>query len=227
MDTHDQNTVITFCKYPVDGNVKTRIAKTMGNEFAVRIYKLFAERTFEGLLKTDEVTSYIFYSEKEDREKIKKWAGPEFLLEIQEGNDLGEKMYNAFKKVIDRGSSKTIIIGTDIPDMSSDIIKKALLALNNSDVVIGPGNDGVYYLLGMKKLHKNLFTDIEWNSNSVLQATLEKISALNLSYSMLPELIDIDTDEDLREWLAKDSTNGKNNSTKATIRTFLLDHIEM
>lgn len=227
MDTHDQNTVITFCKYPVDGNVKTRIAKTMGNEFAVRIYKLFAERTFEGLLKTDEVTSYIFYSEKEDREKIKKWAGPEFLLEIQEGNDLGEKMYNAFKKVIDRGSSKTIIIGTDIPDMSSDIIKKALLALNNSDVVIGPGNDGGYYLLGMKKLHKNLFTDIEWNSNSVLQATLEKISALNLSYSMLPELIDIDTDEDLREWLAKDSTNGKNNSTKATIRTFLLDHIEM
>ena len=223
---NDQNNVITFCKYPLEGKVKTRIAKTIGNEFAVKLYKLFAEHTFQELLKTESIFPYLFFADNNDREKIKKWAGAEFLLEPQEGDDLGERMYNAFKKVIDRGSTKTIIIGTDIPDMSSDIIRKALQALNNSDVVIGPANDGGYYLLGMKNLYKNLFSGIEWGSNSVLRMTLEKINALNLSYSILPELIDVDTEDDLKKWFAKYS-EGNNYSLKSTIRSLLLTHVEM
>ena len=223
---NDQNNVITFCKYPLEGKVKTRIAKTIGNEFAVKLYKLFAEHTFQELLKTESIFPYLFFADNNDREKIKKWAGAEFLLEPQEGDDLGERMYNAFKKVIDRGSTKTIIIGTDIPDMYSDIIRKALQALNNSDVVIGPANDGGYYLLGMKNLYKNLFSGIEWGSNSVLRMTLEKINALNLSYSILPELIDVDTEDDLKKWLAKYS-EGNNYSLKSTIRSLLLTHVEM
>ena len=223
---NDQNNIITFCKYPVEGKVKTRIAKTIGNEFAVKLYKLFAEHTFQELLKTSSIFPYLFFADNHDREKIKRWAGAEFSLEPQEGNDLGERMYNAFKKVIDRGSNKTIIIGTDIPDMSSDIIRKALQALNNSDVVIGPSNDGGYYLLGMKKLYKSLFTGIEWSSDSVLSVTLEKINALNLSYSILPELVDVDTEDDLKKWLTKYSDEN-DYSLKATIRSLLLTHVEM
>jgi uncharacterized protein len=221
----DQNTVITFCKYPVEGKVKTRIAKTIGNEFAVKIYKIFAEHTFRELLKTNTIVPYLFFTEKNDREKIQKWTGSKFLLELQEGNDLGDRMYNACKKVIDKGSKKTVIIGTDIPDISSEIIRKAVKALDNSDVVIGPSNDGGYYLLGMKKLHRALFSGIEWSSESVLSLTVEKLNILNLSYSMLPELIDVDTEDDLKVWLDKDSAK-ENNILESIIRSVLLDHIE-
>ena len=204
MNIDKRNTVITFCKYPVEGKVKTRIAKTIGNEFAVKLYKMFAEHTFGVLSKTDSIAPYIFFTEKDDRGKIEKWTRAEFPLELQSGNDLGERMYNAFNKAIERGSVNTIIIGTDIPDISSVIIKRALKALENSDVVIGPSNDGGYYLLGMKKLYKDLFIGIEWSRNSVLRNTIEKLNNLNLSYSMLPELIDIDTEEDLKMWLTDD-----------------------
>ncbi|MGA8262806.1 MAG: TIGR04282 family arsenosugar biosynthesis glycosyltransferase [Ignavibacteriaceae bacterium] len=223
---NDENNVITFCKYPVEGKVKTRIAKTMGNEFAVKLYTMFAEHTFRELLKTDSVFPYLFFYGDDERKKIKEWAGSEFLFEPQEGNELGDKMYNAFKKVIDRGSTKTIIIGTDIPDMSSDIIRKAMQTLDNSDVVIGPSNDGGYYLLGMKKLYRSLFTGIEWSSNSVLRVTLEKVNALNLSYSILPEFIDIDTENDIKKWLSKYSDEN-NYSLKAAVRSLLLTHLEM
>lgn len=202
----DHDTVITFCKYPTETKVKTRIAETLGNKFAASIYKIFAEHTFRELLKTETVVPYLFFTEKNDKEKIEKWAGNKFILELQEGNDLGNRMYNAFKKVINKGSKKTVVIGTDIPDMSSNIIRNAMYALDNSDVVIGPSNDGGYYLLGMKKLYKNLFSGIEWSSESVLSLTLEKLNTLNLNYSMLPEFIDIDTEQDLKMWLAEGPT---------------------
>jgi uncharacterized protein len=215
---NEQNNVIIFCKYPVEGNVKTRIANTIGNEIAVNLYKLLSEYIFQELLKTEDVFQYLFYDNYADRDKIKNWAGGEFSFELQEGNDLGDKMYNAFKKVIDRGSTKTIIVGTDVPDISSDIIQKAFLALNNSDVVIGPARDGGYYLLGIKKLYRSFFTGIEWSKDTVLKKTLEKINSLDLSYSMLPELIDIDTEEDLKNWLANDTENA-NNLLKNEIKT--------
>ena len=130
-------------------------------------------------------------------------------------------MYNAFKKAIEKGSENTIIIGTDIPDISSEIIKRALKALENTDVVIGPSNDGGYYLLGMKKLYKDLFIGIEWSRDSVLHNTIERLNNLNLSYSMLPELIDIDTEEDLKMWLA-DNTGTKTTQLKAKVESLYL-----
>ena len=214
-----------FCKYPGEGNVKTRIAKTIGNEFAVNLYKILAEHIFQELLKTENVFPYLFYDNNLNRDKIKKWAGAEFSFELQEGNDLGEKMYHAFKKVIDRGSAKTIIVGTDIPDISSEVIQKAIGALNNSDVVIGPANDGGYYLLGMKKLYRSFFTGIEWSKHTVLKKTLEKINSLNLSYSMLPELIDIDSEEDLKNWFANYSENA-NSSLKNEIKTIYTNRLQ-
>ena len=116
-------------------------------------------------------------------------------------------MKNAFEKVFSAGSQKVIIVGTDIPDLSKEVIIKAFELLDSNDVVIGPAKDGGYYLLGMKKMHTKLFDKIEYSTSSVLSETLLKIKELNLTYHLLPELRDIDTEEDLLNWLNHDYSN--------------------
>jgi glycosyltransferase A (GT-A) superfamily protein (DUF2064 family) len=89
-----------------------------------------------------------------------------------------------------------------VPDLSAEIIKKAFYSLNESDVVIGPCYDGGYYLIGMKKLHEELFHDISWGTEQVFQQTLLAVKENGLTVQQLPLLIDIDTEEDLRRWIA-------------------------
>ncbi len=228
LKTQCKKAVIVFSKYPEEGKVKTRIANTLGNEFALTFHKECTEHTLIEVLKINsaEVFFYLFFTENKDREKIKSWTDSKFLLELQEGIDLGEKMLNAFKKVISSGSEKTIIIGTDIPDISADILNQAFNALDESDIVIGPSSDGGYYLIGMKKLYIELFSNINWSTNSVLTQTLKIIDDLKLSYFTLTELIDIDTEEALITWFERNS-NGKDDSLKKRINSFYVNHIQM
>ncbi len=233
MKHFSRNAVIVFSKYPEEGQVKTRIARTLGHTFAASFYKICAEHTFSEVLniKSKKTAAYLFYSEKSDKEKFKSWTNSRFLLNHQEGNDLGQKMFNAFKKVFENGSDKAIIIGTDIPDITSQILDDAILALDESDVTIGPASDGGYYLLGMKNLHpvpgglvpggEELFTNIEWSTGIVFKKTIEKIKTLGLSFQVLPELSDVDTEEDLKFWLEKESP-GKINPVKSGIEPFYL-----
>lgn len=109
-------------------------------------------------------------------------------------------MLNAFDSSFSYESRKVIIIGTDAPDISSEILQSSIDALDTSDIVIGPALDGGYYLLGMKQLHGHLFKDIEWSTGSVLQKTIEKAQAHHLTVQLLPSLTDIDTIEDLTGW---------------------------
>ncbi len=108
-------------------------------------------------------------------------------------------MFGAFQYVLN-SQSKAIIIGSDCPDISSQIIEEAFIRLDKHDCVIGPSEDGGYYLLGMKKLHSALFEDIEWSSSKVMEQTIRKIESLQLSYTQLPKLNDIDTIDDLRQF---------------------------
>jgi glycosyltransferase A (GT-A) superfamily protein (DUF2064 family) len=110
-------------------------------------------------------------------------------------------MYNAFNTVFTKGYKKVIIIGTDAPDISMNIIQNAISVLDNYSAVIGPSSDGGYYLLGFKSKLIDLFSGIEWSTNSVLDNTIEKLNNLKVKYFMLDELTDIDTLEDLQYWL--------------------------
>jgi len=195
--------IIIFTKFPVEGKVKTRLAKNMGNKFAVSLYKVCAEHTFKELVKVKETGSelFLFCSEENEIEQVMKWVGKDFNYNSQQGNDLGLKMYNAFDTVFKRGYKKVIIIGTDTPDVSMNIVQSAISVLDNYNVVIGPANDGGYYLLGFKLKLIDLFSGIEWSSSSVFDDTIEKLKNSKINYFMLDELIDIDTLEDLQNWL--------------------------
>jgi len=195
--------IIVFTRFPVEGKVKTRLAKNMGNKFTVSFYKTCAEHTFSELLKVKKynVDIYLFCSEENEMTEVINWTKNKFSYHFQQGDNLGLRMLNAFKFVFEKGYKKVIIIGTDAPDISMNLVQSAISVLGNYTVVIGPANDGGYYLLGFRSKLIDLFSGIEWSTDSVLDNTVEKLNRSKTNYFMLNELTDIDTLEDLQNWL--------------------------
>ena len=201
------DSIIVFVRYPTNGKVKTRLAETTSSEFALKFYKLCAENLVRNIKKIPYVNRFIFYSNKSNEKQTMHWLGNKLFFAFQEGEDLGTRMKNAFEKVFSGGSQKVIIVGTDIPDQSKKIIIDAFNLLDKNDIVIGPSKDGGYYLLGMKKMYRQIFEGIEYSTPDVLSETILKIKELKLVYHLLPELMDIDTEENLVLWLNDDNRN--------------------
>lgn len=190
-----KQTLIIFTKNAIYGKVKTRLAATVGNDKALLIYQQLLQYT---AAITDElsVEKIVFYSTNlEDKDSFKNEV---YKKQVQEGNDLGERMHHAFEYAFKQGSSEVIIIGSDCFEITAACIINAFDQLQNNAVVIGPATDGGYYLLGMKQLHSRLFEQINWSTNQVLATTIAICQANNLSFYLLPELSDIDTKEDLK-----------------------------
>lgn len=219
LDKTKTNSVIVFVRSPKAGEVKTRLAKTTSDKFALGFYNACAENIISKIKKIQYLNRFIFYSNKNDKDDVIKWLGSKFFFSAQEGNDLGSRMKNAFEKVFSTGAEKVIIIGSDIPDLSAEIINKAFAYLDGSDVVIGPSKDGGFYLLGMKKMHEELFEGIEYSTAKVFSETLSGIKELQLSCKLLPELHDIDTEEDLIRWLSESTENNIKKEIKLAYET--------
>ena len=189
--------VIVFVKNPELGKVKTRLAATVGDKEALSIYHKLLEYTRGVLLDLEETQRFVFYSSFIDDGD--DWSNANFHKYIQEGLDLGQRMSTAFKLIFEK-CDKVVIIGSDCTQLKSSHINSAFDFLESKDMVIGPSHDGGYYLLGLNKHNPFLFQNIEWSSASVLKETLDKADHLNLQYTMLEELSDIDNEEDWRRY---------------------------
>ena len=120
-----------------------------------------------------------------------------FSQTTQKGEDLGERMLNAFKNGFEAGYKKIVLIGSDLPEINPDYIKKGIETLDNNEVVFGPAEDGGYYLVGMSNLIEDIFLNKPWSQPSLLKGTLQELHNLNISVGILGTLNDIDTYEDL------------------------------
>lgn len=189
--------LLIFTKNPEAGKVKTRLAATIGNEEALSVYK---ELVLHAISATEHlpVDKFIFYSNHVEQEDV--WNNKYYYKEVQHGNDLGERMENAFDAIFQKRYDKVVIIGTDCPDLNAGLIMDAFEYLHLNDVVIGPAEDGGYYLLGIKKPQPELFEKIKWSTATVLHDTIRKCISLQLSYFLLPVLSDIDEEKDLQEF---------------------------
>jgi rSAM/selenodomain-associated transferase 1 len=119
----------------------------------------------------------------------------------QSGHDLGARMADAFARAFARGARRVAIVGTDVPGVSRATVREALSALEVADVVMGPADDGGYYLIGLRAPWPGLFAGIEWSTPSVREQTLARAAAAGLSVRELARLRDVDTLEDVRaEW---------------------------
>jgi len=199
----EKNALIIFARYPVLGKVKTRLASSFGKEFALGFYKVCSRHLFAEIVRNqnDFFTPFLFCSEKDELKEIIDWAGSGSEYCYQEGSDLGERMSNAFNKVFTLGAKKAVIIGTDVPDISKNLIASSFMLLDEKDFVIGPSTDGGYYLLGMKNLNYDLFSGINWSTETVLNQTINRITENNFSFAKLEQLHDIDDERLLKFWM--------------------------
>jgi len=188
------NHLIIFVKNPELGKVKTRLAKTIGDEKALHIYKLLLEQTFQITLPVL-AEKKVYYSEF--IQNIDQFNDLIYEKHIQVGEGLGDKMYHAFKHSFGEWAHKVIIIGSDCFELNSGIIEEAFKALEENDYVLGPAKDGGYYLLGMKALNRAVFENKEWSTENVFLDTLLDIKNQKKSHYLLPTLSDVDREEDL------------------------------
>ena len=197
--------LIIFAKLPRPGEVKTRLGHGLGMHEASAVYERLAQQTFSlgDQLLSQGLRVYLFYDPRATEQEMRSWIGHPFEFAQQVGETLGERMRAAFEKTFADGSGRTVIVGTDIPDLTVDVIVRAFNLLSAHNVVLGPSSDGGYYLLGMTRLVNELFEGLAWSTSAVYQETLDRIAALDLSHAVLGELADIDTEEDYKRYLER------------------------
>ena len=193
MSKNDTDLLLIFTRNPELGKCKTRLAAKIGDTAALDIYKFLLNRTVaftQGL----ECSKLVYYSEEIWENDV--WNNQIYQKGLQEGKDLGKRMENAFAQGFNSGFKKIIIIGSDMYDLSQADLEKAFSTLDSHDYVIGPAEDGGYYLLGMKSIQQTLFQDKEWGTASVLSDTLKNLEKESLF--LLPEKNDVDHYEDIK-----------------------------
>jgi len=188
--------LIIFTRNPELGRCKTRLAKTIGDEAALKIYNYLLEHTAK-ISESIKADKYVFYSETINKNDL--WNTDVFRKKQQYGTDLGSRMENAFSELFGLGYEKVMIIGSDLLDLNQQHIEYAFQQLNQHDIVIGPSKDGGYYLLGIKVMHEPLFKNKTWSTDTVLSETLNDLR--NWDVELLEELNDIDTFEDMKHYI--------------------------
>ena len=141
----------------------------------------------------------MFFYPPDARQEVVRWLGDEHTLVPQMGNDLGDRMGNAFKEVFFQGFDRVLLIGSDIPDLPNRLIDEALAALKNYDAVLGPSHDGGYYVIGFRRnaFLPQVFSGITWGTPEVFEQTMGILRKANLSVYTLSVWRDIDTIADL------------------------------
>lgn len=191
----NKNLLIIFIRNPELGKCKTRLAKTVGNENAFEIYRILLKHTFE-ITKHLRSDKAIYYSENIREDDI--WDNNIYQKFQQKGEDLGMRMLNSFENSFLSKYEHVVIIGSDILDLKQKHIESAFRALESNDVVLGPSEDGGYYLLGMKKLYPVIFHNKKWGTETVRCETLNELKSQKVI--LLELLNDIDVYNDIKDY---------------------------
>ncbi len=189
-----KSAIILFVRNPESGKVKTRLASEIGDTAALKVYIQLLKHTHAITCDLPH-DKFVFYTDSINQADI--WEAEYYFKRLQVGNDLGERMQNAFQLLCDTGYERIVIIGSDCPGLTFQLIEKAFDLLDSANVVLGPATDGGYYLLGMTFMIEELFKNKNWSTSSVLTDSLTSLTKKGIHYSLLPVLQDIDTKEDL------------------------------
>jgi rSAM/selenodomain-associated transferase 1 len=187
--------LIIFIRNPEPGKVKTRLAASIGDEKALRIYDRLLDHVDRVALQV-QADRFLFYSEFVER--ADRFDDGSYRKYVQCEGDLGVRMQFGFSIPFKNAYERVVIIGSDVPDISPAYIESAFEQLTAHDAVLGPSEDGGYWLLGLRKPRPELFSDMPWSTDSVYGETLRRLTDAGLSVYKAPLLRDLDTIEDLQ-----------------------------
>jgi uncharacterized protein len=191
--------LIIFTRYPTPGTVKTRLIPAVGADGAANLHRQMTENTLRQAreLAAQLPISIAIHFDGDRPQQMVDWLGADLVYQSQGAGDLGVRMARSITTAHQAGAERVVLIGTDCPELTADILKQAFELLQNRDLVLGAALDGGYYLIGMRQPQPALFVDIDWSTDRVCQQTIDIANRWNLSIGYLPKLADIDHPEDL------------------------------
>jgi uncharacterized protein len=195
-------TLIIFSRYPEVGKTKTRMIPALGASGAANLQRQMTEHTINiaRQLQLSRSISIEIHFAGGSQKLMQDWLGKDLNYYPQITGDLGAKMQAAFDRALSIDRQKVITIGTDCPDINLAILQKAFDLLENCDLVLGPAEDGGYYLIGLTASIPQIFKAIAWGTSEVLAQTQRIAKNLNLNTAYLTTLRDVDRPEDLFIW---------------------------
>lgn len=190
--------VIIMAKTPQPGTVKTRLCPPLLPWEAASLYRCFMLDTIDTVRRLKAIQPVLAYTPAGGRAFFADVA-PDFILILQEGNDLGAKMTSCFVQLFARGYTAIVLIGSDLPTLPLSHLQlaSALITRPHIDVVLGPSEDGGYYLIGLRRLHRELFESMTWSTDQVFAETVRRAHAKGLRIARVPSWYDIDSAADL------------------------------
>ena len=191
-----QNCLILFAKSPQQGKVKTRLEADLGKAATLQFYLSLLQKQVSLVESCSFATHSLWVDGQDQHQVFGSLAGKGHQ---QQGCNLGERMENALKSELLQ-FERVVLIGVDCPEMNISYIRSAFQSLKEKDVVLGPARDGGYVMIGFKNNVADIFDDIPWGTDQVLDSTLNKIEHLKLECCLLETLDDIDTVEDLEKF---------------------------
>lgn len=194
--------LVIFTRYGEPGKTKTRLIEKLGAEGAAELHREMTVHTLAWAKRLTQcrLLGIVIRFEGGGEALMRQWLGDELTYRSQGDGDLGERLERAFAAGFGEGMKAVVIVGTDCPGLTADRVGEAFEALRRCDLVLGPATDGGYYLIGLRRLVPDLFTDIAWGTDKVFTRTRRLAERLGLSVGTLEALPDVDRPEDLPVW---------------------------
>ena len=194
-------TLIIYSRYPEPGKTKTRMIPALGAEGAAKLQREMTEHTLNTArqLKSDRGVNLEVHFAGGDIQLMSDWLGSDIKYIPQVVGDLGCKMQSSFRQAFNN-NQRAITIGIDCPDINLSILNNGFDLLRKKELVLGVAEDGGYYLIGLNRMIPELFYNINWGTEVVLEQTKAIAKSLNINIGYLPTLSDVDRPEDLFIW---------------------------
>ncbi len=198
--------IIMFVKNTEKAPVKSRLAASLDSQTAISLYRCFVADLLDTIGRAEWPLAIFFYPPHAGDE-MKAWLGNGCALVPQRGNDLGDRMKNAFEEVFFQGFNSALLIGSDTPDLPVKILEQACDSLKTNDAVIGPALDGGYYLIGFNhdRFAPEVFEDVAWSTQETFRQTMSIFGRLGLHVHELPRWEDVDTFHDLESLYSRNA----------------------
>ncbi|MGF1564546.1 MAG: TIGR04282 family arsenosugar biosynthesis glycosyltransferase [Flavobacteriales bacterium] len=190
--------LIVTARYPVLGEVKSRLANVIGSEAALKVYLTLLDRC-AAVLANLQAKKYIFFTGTDAPQTRLYFQSLGCHIAEQSDGDIGQRMHHAFTTVWEANpKAKLVLVGTDVPDLTAGIVEAAFNALNTHNAVLGPAIDGGYYLIGLSAPEPEVFTGIAWSTETVCATTIDILQQKGKRVALVDELHDIDYLADLQ-----------------------------